>query len=73
MSMPFQAGQFVWSRFLFHERPNEPGPIDHVAYIARVVTIRDRPHVTAVSIYTTTRQMRAGEAFPIGLIQLGIT
>ena len=68
MSIPFQAGQFVWSRFPFHERPNDPGPIDHVAYIARVVTIHGRPHATAVSIYTTTRQVRAGEAVPIGLI-----
>ena len=72
MSIPFQAGQFVWSRFPFHERPNDPGPIDPVAYIARVVTIHGRPHATAVSIYTTTRQVRAGEAVPPGQLCGGI-
>lgn len=68
MTIPFQSGQFVWSRFPFHEKPSDPGPIEHIAYIAGIIPIRGRPHVTAVSIYTTTRQVRAGEVVPIGLI-----
>jgi hypothetical protein len=68
MTIPFESGQFVWSRFPFHEKPNDPGPIEHIVYIAGIYPIRGRPHVTAVSIYTTTRPVRAGEAVPIGMI-----
>lgn len=67
-TLPFARGQFVWCQFPFVEAPLQPGPDEHLAYVADIRQIRGNLHVTVMSIYTTTTPWSPDARLPIGVI-----
>lgn len=68
MDLPFRPRQFVWCQFPFMEEPLRPGPVEHVGYVADIRRIDGNPHVTVMSIYTTTTPWQPGARLPLGVI-----
>jgi hypothetical protein len=50
------------------EEPLRPGPKEHVGYVADIRRINGNPHLTVMSIYTTTTPWDQGITLPPGII-----
>jgi hypothetical protein len=68
MDFCYQEGQFVWCLFPFRERPLKPGPVEHVGYVGGAGRMLRRPHVTVMTLYTTTKVWPETGPLPRGLI-----
>ena len=72
MDLPYSSRQFVWCQFPFSEDPLQPGPKEHVGYVADVGQIGENVHYTVMALYTTTSQWKAGENLPLGIIPVDL-
>ena len=52
---PLEEGQFAWCSFPFRERPDEPGPEEHIAYVHATMEEPDGS-LTVVAIFTTSQR-----------------
>ena len=68
MEPPFRPRQFVWCQFPYMEEPLRPGPEEHVGYIVEVGRIGSNPHLTVMSLYTTTTPWEPNAPHPLGIV-----
>lgn len=69
MSPPYRAGEFVWCRFPFSEKPTKPGGSNHISYVF-AVTERGGRHYVVAAIYTTSQPWPAEVPIPPGVIPI---
>jgi hypothetical protein len=79
VTIPFKAGDFVWSLFPFVADPGRPGPERHASLVLGVLepkeanlirTMSASPYGLVVSIYTSSQVEKFGIALPIGIVQV---
>jgi hypothetical protein len=65
MTVPqIPIGAFIWCRFPLRERPNEPGPADHL----HLVYVEDLTEDNVLTIYTTSVTWDPKTPTPIGVV-----
>jgi hypothetical protein len=52
------------------EAPLRPGPKERVGYVADIRLLGGNPHLTVMSLYTTTAPWPSGAVLPLGVVRV---
>jgi hypothetical protein len=66
---PYRTGQFVRCNFPYKEKPIEPGPSEHIAYIFGSAITAKKQRVI-ICIYTTSQPWKKSETLPLGVLRI---